>query len=1312
MRIRFMVAAMFVMQAASVAFPARAADQQREDAALPGEVKADWESADAWRQTTPTRERLCVNGLWRWQPVEAGQANTEVPAGGWGYFKVPGCWPGVTDYLQADCQTVYPDPSWRDLKLGGVSAAWYQREIDVPASWGGRRVALSIDYLNSFASVYVDGKKVGDARFPAGEVDLTQTCPPGSKHVLSLLVIALPLKGVTVSYTDTAAAREVKGAVPRRGLCGDVYLVSRPTGPGIDDVRIHTSVRRSDLELDVAVHQLSADTQYIVRARVTESGRRLAEFSSASFKASELAEGRFAFTTKWKADRLWDRNTPGTPYEAEISLLDASGKVLDTSWPERFGFRELWIDGRDFYLNGTRIFLSAVPLDNASMGAAWANHAAAAETFERLKGIGINCVYTHNYDCEPGAHLSFEEILRAADDTGMLVALTQPHFAGYDWKAPDAEESNGYKRDAAFYVRVAGNHPSVVFYATSHNATGYDEDMNPDLIDGIHDRRDTWAANNARRALRAEAIIRRLDPTRIVYHHAGGNIGSMHTINFYPNFAPTQELNDWFGHWAESGIKPLFLCEYGAPFSWDWTMYRGWYQGKREFGSAEVPWEFCLAEWDAQFVGDRAYALGEPEKANLRWEAKQFEAGKLWHRWDYPTEVGSPRFEGRNEVIAAQLADNWRSYRTWGVSGISPWEYEMYWTSRAGVDRGRQELKVDWKHLQRPGVSADYVDRRLERMDVAFDRADWIPTAAGKALLRNNQPVLAYIAGKAGAFTSKDHNFRAGEIVEKQLIIINNSRRKIAFHCDWSLGLPRPLTGDADVSVETGQQGRIPLRFELPPELPAGSYPMRARARFDDGQDETQSDSFAIDVSSGMTGDRADSKIALFDPRGETASLMEKLGVKFRRVDENAAIAADDTLVIGRFALTVDGMAPNVGRVREGLKVIIFEQASDVLEKRLGFRTTEYGLRQVFERIPDHPLLSAIAPEQLHDWRGEATTVPPRLAYESRPQHGPTIRWCDLAVSRVWRCGNRGDVASVLIEKPACGDFRAVLDGGFDLQFAPLIEYRDGKGLILFCQMDVTGRTESDPAAERLVANLFRYAASFTPALVRRAVYAGDPAGLAHLKACGVNAAVYQGEDLSPAEQVLILGPNGGRQLASKAAAIAAFVKGGGRVLAIALTQQDADALLPFKVKLKDAEHFSAVFDPPDLRSPFSGIGPADAHSRAARPIPLVVDGITRLGDGVLAFAPGAGEESGVVFWQLAPWQLDYLRQPDLRRTYRRSSFTLTRLLANMGVSGATPLLDRIGIADHAAASEKRWLDGLYLDSPQEMDDPYRFFRW
>src|SRR5439155_20029210 len=102
-----------------------------------------------------------------------------------------------------------------------------------------------------------------------------------------------------------------------------------------------------------------------------------------------------------------------------------------------------------------------------------------------------------------------------ADDVGMLVYFSQPHFSHYDWQAADADQINCYARHAEFYVRAAENHPSVVMYSMSHNATGYNEDMNPDLIDGIHDPRDTWALKNSRLALRAEAIVQRFDPSRI-----------------------------------------------------------------------------------------------------------------------------------------------------------------------------------------------------------------------------------------------------------------------------------------------------------------------------------------------------------------------------------------------------------------------------------------------------------------------------------------------------------------------------------------------------------------------------------------------------------------------------------------------------------------------------------------------------------------------------------------------------------------------------------------------------------------------------
>jgi hypothetical protein len=1270
-----------------------------QDAALPPGVKAVWEMSRAHRDTTPTREQVCINGLWRWQPAKADAA--AFPAEGWGFFKVPGCWPGVTDYIQKDCQTLFTHPSWRSVDVSTISTAWYQREIVVPKEWDGRRITLYAEYVNSSAAVFLDGKEIGTILFPSGEVDLTAACRPGAKQLLSLRVKAMPFREIMMAYIDTAHARQVRGTVERRGLCGDVYLIGAPKGARITGVKVDTSVRKWEITFHAALDQLQPGEKYTLKAVISDGGRTVKEFTSEPFTAAELANGRESFTTAWKPEKLWDIHTPRNMYSVQVSLNDAAGKVLDVFTPERFGFREFWIDGRDFYLNGTRIYLSSIQFVSAQMGAAWATYDAVCEALKRLKSFGVNYIYMGNYGCDPGTHLSFAEMLRAADDMGMLVGLSQPHFSAYDWRSPDAEQKNGYARHAAFYVGVAGNHPSVVFYVTSHNACGYNQDMNPDLIDGAQDPRDESGQRQEKVALRAEAIIRGFDQTRIVYHHAGGNIGAMDTINFYLNWCPIQEMDEWFEHWATVGVKPLFTCEFGVPYTWDWAMYRGWYKGRRTWGSADVPWEFCIAEWNAQTLGDPAYRISEKEKANLRWEAEKFRDGELWHRWDYPYHIGE-RFDECYPVLGMYLADNWRAFRTLGMSANSPSEFNNFWKPRDGVDRTRKELKVDWENLQRPGLSADYIDARFEGMDVTFERTDWIASAAAQALYRNNMPLLAYIAGKPTAFTSKDHNFLPAQTVEKQVVVINNSRETVSCDCSWSLSLPSQARGAKQVTVPTGSQERIPIAFALSVDVAPGAYEIALTAKFSTG--ETQKDTFVIDVLPAAGPVRTKSKIALFDPMGETAKLLKDLGVEAEPVGADDDLAGYDVFIVGKGALTPTGAAPDISRVRKGLKVILFEQTSETLEKRFGFRTAEYGLRWVFRRMSDHPLLAGLTPEHLRNWCGASTILPPRLTNAKNFGYGGLlVQWCDLPLPRVWRCGNRGDVASVLIEKPGCGNFLPILDGGFSLQYSPLMEYREGAGMVLFCQMDVTGRTEKDPAAEALARNIVEYAAAWKPSPARKAVYGGEAAGQSWLESAGIAPEAYGGGLISP-DEVLIVGPGGAAGLKADAAYISAWLKAGGQVLAMALDEKEAGAFLPGRVRMKKSEHIAAYFDPFACRSLLAGVGPADVHSREPRQIPLVAAGATPFGDGVLALG------HNIVFSQLAPWQYDN-RQQNVKRTFRHVSFLTSRLLGNMGVSGKTPLLERFH-SPVAGKDEKRFLKGFYLDVPVEWDDPYRFFRW
>lgn len=121
-------------------------------------------------------------------------------------------------------------PGWKGEDLAHVSSARYQREMVVPQGWSGRRIVLAAEAVNSLAVVFLDEKKSGEIRFPAGEVDLTSECKPGEKQLLCLLVVAMPLKAIMLSYGDMNAVLQIKGTVARRGLCGEGYLVATPPG--------------------------------------------------------------------------------------------------------------------------------------------------------------------------------------------------------------------------------------------------------------------------------------------------------------------------------------------------------------------------------------------------------------------------------------------------------------------------------------------------------------------------------------------------------------------------------------------------------------------------------------------------------------------------------------------------------------------------------------------------------------------------------------------------------------------------------------------------------------------------------------------------------------------------------------------------------------------------------------------------------------------------------------------------------------------------------------------------------------------------
>jgi hypothetical protein len=1267
------------------------------DAPLPEGVAGDPSSLDgAWRPSTPTRERVCLNGLWGFRPLATNDAADRVPAPGdcWGWFKVPGIWPSGPTEFAGGAQRVWLAP-WLEERGGDrpFDRAWYKRRVAIPAAWAGRRVILDFTMLQTHVQAFVDGTPCGDLWYPGGGLDLTGRLKPGAAHELALLVTARPLTATRDAFMAPDRILTDKASVKLKGIPGDLFLLAMPATARLEDVHIVTSVRDGTVTFAAETSGLGAGP-FRLRAEVTGCGDRPRAFESGDLAPD--ASGVLRFAAPWRDAKRWDTHTPQNLYAAALTLLGPDGAVVDTLTPVAFGFREFRASGRDFLLNGTPVHLRALHNTSANGAADKASAAAARELCRRMLSYGFNALIAGNYDFAPGSVGYLDGLLEACDATGMLMAFSLPHMKDFGNKLDDPAVAARYREQAAWLVRRARNHPSVVFYSLNHNATGYYGDQNPLKIDGLYEipetaaTRNAWWEKNRKQARITDAIVKGLDATRPVYHHRSGHLGDLHTVNCYLNWAPVQERSDWTTHWAAKGVKPLFFVEWGLPHISSWSSYRG----PQFIWRCEAFQSLWAAEFAAQFLGDAAYLDNAAVVKALDHEEALWAAGRpfAWSTLNRPLRDLESAYTA---IQALYASDNWRAHRTHGVSAMLPWDQGDFWTRVA--DTPAAEAPAPFANLKRPGIVPDRLLAGDQFIRDLGDPAAFVPSPVGRAFLRWNLPDCAYIGGPEDAFTSKDHLFAPGAAVRKSLVVLNDRREPQTVRWSWTLARDGRGLDDARgrVTIPAGGRAFVPVRVALPKRAGDGdTFDLKAEFVFDGGV--RQSDTFALRAVAPPTAVAPALAVRLYDPPGRTAALFDRLRIPYERLDGSRAPRTDEVVVIGREALTTNGL-PWLARIADGARLLVFEQRAAVLEGLLGFRVTERGSRALFPRFP-HPVTRGLDAGCLRDWTGAATLVPPHL--EGLPEtetHDPHKTWCGFTNTVVWRCGNRGSVASVLIEKPARGDWRALVDGEFDLQYSALIETVDGRGRAVFCQLDVTGRTADDPVADRIVAGLVDYLAAAPAPAPRPVAVAGGGACADLLRDLGLAAQPAAATAPPPAGSLLVAGPG-----AVPPPGLAKAIEEGLDVVCFGLPGAELKAWCPVPLPtVATNTTFSRIaVPPPEL----DGLGNADWAWHGRLSIDALQDaGVS--GNGALRVVRhGRGR---VVVWQAPPWIIDEASKPYLRTSKRHAFAMASRLLANLGAGFRTPLGERF-----AAPVPQAWLRSFYLDVPVAGDDPYRYYRW
>ncbi|MFG2966621.1 glycoside hydrolase family 2 TIM barrel-domain containing protein [Streptomyces sp. NPDC048288] len=472
---------------------------------------------------------LPLDGDWRFQLLPAPDA----PVGGaWSTAYVPGAWTVQdTDDLPQYTNVTMPFRQFPPQVPAANPTGVYERELDVPAEWAGRRIVLQVGAAESVLLVHVDGRPVGVSKDShlAAEFDLTGVVRPGERSVLRLTV---------VKWSD-ATHIEDQDHWWHGGITRSVLLYA--TDPlYLADV---TARARQDGELrvDCLVRNAAGDRAlpggwYVTADLDGELLAQDAEFDRINIEDDRVSDflGEARIHATVPEVRTWNAEQPEL-YGLTVRLHRADGTVADTSY-HRVGFRDVEIVGRDLLVNGERVFIRGVnrhdfhPLTGRTV-----SYDDMRADLVVLKRFGFNAIRTAHYPNDPALY-------DLADELGFYVvdeADIESHDHAHEI-ADDPRYLNAFVDRVSRMVLRDKNHPSIIIWSLGNES---DYGANHDAAAG-------W--------------VRRHDPTRPIQYEGAAKLGwadpDVASDIACPMYAA---LEDCVAH-ALSGeqTKPLIQCEY------------------------------------------------------------------------------------------------------------------------------------------------------------------------------------------------------------------------------------------------------------------------------------------------------------------------------------------------------------------------------------------------------------------------------------------------------------------------------------------------------------------------------------------------------------------------------------------------------------------------------------------------------------------------------------------------------------------------------------------------------------------------------
>ena len=380
-----------------------------------------------------------------------------------------------------------------ESKLSGIgytdfiNSVWYQRMIQIPSAWQGKRVKLNFGAVYYESEVYIDGRFVG--RHYGGSdsfaFDITDFVGDGKEHSIVVHAESDLRSGTQPGGKQSTNYYSYGCSYTRTTGIWQTVWMEAVDDMALERVQVVTDIDNEQIVVIPTYYNVAGGNTLSVEVR--DGGKVVAHAESAAVQGVPVV-------VALKKAKLWSPESPFL-YDVVYEVKDAEGKTLDRV-DAYVGMRKVHIDGNKIYLNNKPYYQRLVLDQGFYPDGIWTapSDEALKHDIEMSKAAGFNGARLHQKVFEERFHYW-------ADKLGYIV---WGEMASWDKDFNSVAAARNFLSEWGNIVMRDRNHPALIVW------TPFNEEWNV-------------PSNEAGRFLTdVYNETRRLDPTRPVNTVSGG----------------------------------------------------------------------------------------------------------------------------------------------------------------------------------------------------------------------------------------------------------------------------------------------------------------------------------------------------------------------------------------------------------------------------------------------------------------------------------------------------------------------------------------------------------------------------------------------------------------------------------------------------------------------------------------------------------------------------------------------------------------------------------------------------------------------